>query len=122
MKLPLLLDQHVPSQLHSLASAKEGGDGVTLESVYVREVDELGSEATDEEILEYADRERLFVVTNDDDFRGEVPDGVCVMVYPSQTVEGWELEKIIRAVCDHIESPEDLRGEVVDLTRDWLSE
>lgn len=112
MKLQLLLDEHVPALIGS----------EDYEARYIHEVAGLSRGADDQDILRYANENGFVVVTNDDDFLGEIPNNSCVMYYPSQSVDGWELSKIIETLCEHINSSDDIYGNEIKLTREWLSD
>lgn len=118
MKLPLLLDEHVPP-LYRGTTTPEGNEFV-YELTYVIDADGLGRGADDQEIVDYASDKNMIIITNDDDFLGSVTEDTCIMYYPSQGLNSWELTEILAEVCKYIESPEDLYGEEVKLTRAWL--
>jgi hypothetical protein len=128
-EVDFLLDHHVPPSLYAIDGSELGGGhpkrddtdpSAIFDATHVREIDELGSEAEDEDILDYANREEMVVVTNDKDFlEVEIPENACVMFYPSQRIEGSELAYRIISVCKYFDPLDELYGERIILGSEW---
>lgn len=103
----ILSDENVPEEYVSALV----GDGHTV--TYSRDVRELGPGATDEEVLQYAVRERMAVLSTDVKDFGRTDADVTVLVAPQDMTGG-----AVRRTTNRLES---LDLDPASLEPIWLS-